>query len=1152
MKTQDRPVERIEIKTSKLEFTVRKDTGFIDGLKYRKGSRLFGKWVEAVPEDKAKGLFMKLLSQGDYTGRTSLISGDIKNVEMVAEAVKVSESKGKGGKEISVETQGVLKLDGVSIGSFTSRINVVDGQSYLLVDVDFQDIKAPPGKFLAEAGLILPMNLKEDKTIVTPGDRGIVFDSLYTYEYEKPGESGNKVSPPDISRWGIFMVEQESPTSFKMWKAEGEETNSVTMMYGKEAPGWAGAQDGDIGVAVAYRDFAMRAPSGLRIIGHGGGEAQVLFHPSTSRPKPLDELKTSHQVALYFYDGNWQESGERGVSVERKIGSLFDVDAFPSEGQIRRYPEPEESRKVPIRQDAVMVKGGVPLPRGEVTSKDEVRLMRGDKEVPLQSDILGYWPDGSIKWLLLTFPMDGSYTFTPGTSGKSSHIPINVSTRMGTVEEFTLYYGPGVQKGEIDQGIKTAVDGDKIVVDTGELSFTIRRDGTGFLDEVLLGSNVFISPGEDDRTFINYVHTRDYHVGNATIKGEYDPSSVAVDSIELEENGPLRAVVLVQGRYYNSKGGFETPFTMRLEAFAGESYVRVSHTFLYTANDAYRDFLTSLGLRLPIETHGKVSVTLGDEDGPFEAGTRGGLYQLSSMGYELWGERDGKVDTMKHGSKSTGWVDMSWDGGGITVVMRNMYKEFPKELVADGETGQVIAYLWPESASPMDMRRYSDTPHRAQGESVTRYLDPDYLKHLPYGIGKTHELLFYFHDGGDGKESIESLAMDFDDPTLVYVTPEWYASTGVFGDLSVPDNERFPDAAKAERNLESIQDFFLFHQDYWNWYGMWNYGDFQHSFARGYGWGPKHGSYKPQHGWAFDNGRWGWTNSEGQPGLGLALMYLRTGKREYYFAAEAMANHIRDVDVHHAGPLKGGGIRHNVQHWGDGNREERHGNPIAYLVPYFLSGNPRTRDVVTELVHEKYLIGVQSVHAQHGARFNGILMMWEMTGDEKYQKILENYIQAFIADEGIYISPTVAFPEGVLAGGRDNLNSGDMFFHNFGALHAIIRYHDITGHEALRKALIKMAEKMNSDSLQHLLINSFAAKWSPEPRRFRTRVETAVHNNYRVALSAVPEDMDDWIESKNVFLGREMSQIAVTWFVNDMVYTLNVIESPIGPSALRK
>ena len=54
---------------------------------------------------------------------------------------------------------------------------------------------------------------------------------------------------------------------------------------------------------------------------------------------------------------------------------------------------------------------------GAVTRADQARLFVRGKESPVQGRILAYWPDRSVKWLLLVFPLDGDggYGLTPGT-----------------------------------------------------------------------------------------------------------------------------------------------------------------------------------------------------------------------------------------------------------------------------------------------------------------------------------------------------------------------------------------------------------------------------------------------------------------------------------------------------------------------------------------------------------------------------------------------------------------------------------------------------------------------------------------------------------------------------------------------------------------
>ncbi len=63
----------------------------------------------------------------------------------------------------------------------------------------------------------------------------------------------------------------------------------------------------------------------------------------------------------------------------------------------------------PAGIDAVRrpVGGGIPFPRGVLTDPRSVRLVRGDgSEVPFQIEFTAPWPDGSVRWLVITFLAD--------------------------------------------------------------------------------------------------------------------------------------------------------------------------------------------------------------------------------------------------------------------------------------------------------------------------------------------------------------------------------------------------------------------------------------------------------------------------------------------------------------------------------------------------------------------------------------------------------------------------------------------------------------------------------------------------------------------------------------------------------------------------
>jgi len=53
-----------------------------------------------------------------------------------------------------------------------------------------------------------------------------------------------------------------------------------------------------------------------------------------------------------------------------------------------------------------VVTSGIPFAQGVLRDPAQVRLLRGTTEVPVQARRTASWPDGSVRWLLLDFPVD--------------------------------------------------------------------------------------------------------------------------------------------------------------------------------------------------------------------------------------------------------------------------------------------------------------------------------------------------------------------------------------------------------------------------------------------------------------------------------------------------------------------------------------------------------------------------------------------------------------------------------------------------------------------------------------------------------------------------------------------------------------------------
>ena len=561
------------------------------------------------------------------------------------------------------------------------------------------------------------------------------------------------------------------------------------------------------------------------------------------------------------------------------------MDHLESDDPVRTYP-PAPAPAEPAFSEGeagLLVSGGVPLPRGAISSAENLVLRREGSEVPLQAKALAFWPDKTVKWALLTFPLDGrgGYEVTAAAAGRAAAtIPVQVTTRRNEAIPFELAYGPDVRRGKLASPLRVTRDGNRVTVDTGRLSITVATGKGGFITSASLDGQPIVRESDGRRNFLDYLSgTNDYATCTNGAAGKPEPSDAVIDKIEVEEEGPLRAVLKLTGKFPCRD---EAGHTLRIEAYAGRTYLRVFHSVTFMQKDIYARMVRGMGLRLPLALGDSLTAYAGGEGEPVRLqGARAGLAHPSYLNYEAWQaeKASGPVTTVGRGEKAAGWLDLSDGRRGCTVVHRFMGQEFPKEISCDLTGKELTAWLWPESENVMDVRRYSEYLHEAQGEDPVDTLE-EFKARLPglfVGTSKTHELLFYFHNGDWKSAQSDRVAADFERPALVYVTPEWYRQTEVAGFYQVPDTQRFP---LLERNLQAVTDFYLFNQDFWGWYGMWEFGDFQHAFYGGYGWisqKPENPGerlrgildYFPQYGWCYDNGRWGWCNTEGLESLWL-------------------------------------------------------------------------------------------------------------------------------------------------------------------------------------------------------------------------------------------------------------------------------------------
>jgi hypothetical protein len=232
---------------------------------------------------------------------------------------------------------------------------------------------------------------------------------------------------------------------------------------------------------------------------------------------------------------------------------------------------------------------GVPWPRGAFR-KDQGFVVTGAAgELPSQSWPLAYWPDGSLKWTAHALGAD-----TPSGEG--------------------LRVRPGTPRPATGQVVTVRRAGDTFVVDTGVIACTVPSRGPVLVREIR-------RDGRAIATNVRLVALCDDQPEGSTRRAEFQSD---VDKVTLEQEGPVRSVLKLEGRHRNKDRAW-LPFTVRLYFYAGAESVRIMHTFVFDG-DEHKDFVRGIGLAFDVpmrdEMHDRHARFAGENGGLWAEGVR--------------------------------------------------------------------------------------------------------------------------------------------------------------------------------------------------------------------------------------------------------------------------------------------------------------------------------------------------------------------------------------------------------------------------------------------------------------------------------------------------------------------------------------------------
>ncbi|HZS53034.1 MAG TPA: hypothetical protein VFA65_01420 [Bryobacteraceae bacterium] len=657
------------------------------------------------------------------------------------------------------------------------------------------------------------------------------------------------------------------------------------------------------------------------------------------------------------------------------------------------------------------VSWGVPWPRNTVQKSDSFRLTGSSgRGLPLQSWTLAYWPDGSIKWTgfaaVIEPGYDETFAIVPGAAGAPA-TPLKVTQS-----------GPAVD------------------VNTGAITCRIARSGSSLIESISINSTPIARNGRltlqrEDRSLET----------SRTLRFEDFTSDIK--KVTIEQNGPVRCVVKVEGLHRAEKGTREwLPFVVRLYFYAGMPDIRLVHSIVFDG-DEHKDFIRGLGVRFDVpmreEVHNRHVRFSGEDEGLWAESLqplvgrrpmqpRGNTFYADQLAgkrvpnketltpgdqklltdWAIWDSyklvqptADGFVIEKRtnsqscwlhagDGKRSSGYAFVGDVSGGLGVAIRNFWQSYPASLEihnATTDAAQLTAWFWSPDAPAMDLRHYDTKGHDL--DSSYEDVQPGFS--TPHGVGRTSELmLFPSPDVSDREVSVQQAHAAQRPPQLV-CPPEYLHSAQVFGIWSLPDRST-PYKKAMEDDLDASLAMYLKEVEQRHWYGFWDFGDVMHSYDPG------------RHVWRYDVGGFAWDNTELGTDMWLWYSFLRTGRADIFRMAEAMTRHTSEVDTYHLGRFAMLGSRHNVRHWGCGAKEARISQAAFRRFFYYLTGDERTGDIMHSVVDADFtLLSLDPMREadpikgpkKYPARIRGgpdwlafvgnWMTEWERTGNTKYR-----------------------------------------------------------------------------------------------------------------------------------------------------------------------
>ncbi len=661
----------------------------------------------------------------------------------------------------------------------------------------------------------------------------------------------------------------------------------------------------------------------------------------------------------------------RAVARATRAEIPLSVD-FPERSALQRHP----------------VTFGVPFPRGALASSKNVRLLEDGNPIDASIVRTATWerPDGDVKWLL-----------------------IDAQVQRG--ETYSLEYGTEVRALPVTDAITLTDDAEGVTLNTGPMQSSISRANSTLVHAVALDLN-----GDGEFTPDEVMSSLDTSAAPSMLDHQLRAYRVRPDAdygVTVEQPGPLHAVIRVDGWFTAEDGTKLCQHIARLHAYRGHGFIRIEHTFV-VGYDTEQTRLRDIALPIPLSLGEGARAVFGLDNGAAsEPLATGYLVQDAVDRFSLHGA-DGSI--VGEGARAAGWMDCSTVDRGVTLGIRHVWQEFPRELEVTDEG--LVAHLWPRhSDRPLDFDARAVLGPELYAAWDKVYWQDWYINGLDqydqaYGLAKSNDLIIAFHAGSEPQAE---LCRTLDEPVIVAASPEWMCLSDVMGPLHPRDPERFPEE---EKKMDLGFERFAWLRQHLGDYGLIDYGDVHYNLA-----------FNAEQGrWAAQPWRRFASRFYGHPVMPW-VQFLTSGRREHLQWGIDNTRHVMDIDMAHLDnpalkKRRGGryGGDGGIIHYAGGMYDigcDSHVDQL--LLCYYLTGYRRAWDVLGEEAEYYMWLDTRPGGTMHnwGHRMTGgalrtMISLYNATWEQKYLTVAERLADLCYAnqnDEGtirhddVYMAP---------------------------------------------------------------------------------------------------------------------------------------------------